>query len=114
MATVACIWASNLCAEPASHQCRDPLIRIADPASAEKVCAIAASADERFAALGLTHNREISIVVTEDLDVAPGHCVALYSIGTAILQVLPIDCLADAPGRLGPFPRFPPRSCLKA
>ena len=96
-------------AEPAKVTCTNPLIVVAakDTSIARRVCNVAAKAQARFQALGLIHDKPISVSVTNALDVAPGHCVALYDTATGTLQVLPIECLANAPGRLGAFPELP-------
>ncbi len=72
-----------------------------------RACGAAAMADRHLRRLGLTLLAPVRIEVTEEFDVAPGICVALYSTAERKLQVLPVDCLDDQPGRARAFPEIP-------
>lgn len=82
-------------------------VAAASVAEAGHACTVAAAADARLNALGLGIEETVRIEITADLDVAPGVCVALYSSAERKLQVLPVDCLDDQPGRAKAFPRMP-------
>lgn len=71
---------------------------------ARRACDIALATDTRLRALGLEITEPVVIEVTEDLDVGQGVCVGLYSTREKKLQVLPMECLEDQPGRSGAFP----------
>jgi Family of unknown function (DUF6639) len=108
LAFAVCVLAEAAQAERGTFSCPDPLIRVTtdEAALVQRVCKTAAQAQIRFEALGLTHNEQITIVIAEDIDGPPGHCVALYDTDSETLKILPEDRLADAPGRLRPFPRM--------
>jgi hypothetical protein len=88
--------------------CPDSLASVTaeDTETIHRVCDIAARADIRFNALGLGLIQAISIVITETLDAAPDHYVALFNTARNELQVLPEHCLEGRPGRLGYFPEM--------
>jgi hypothetical protein len=89
--------------------CPDSLVSVeaADDATTQRVCDIVAGADVRFRALGLGLTEPTRILITETLDAAPDHCVALFNTASNDLQVLPPHCLQERPGRLGYFPEIP-------
>lgn len=75
---------------------------------ADTACDVAVQTDTRLRSLGLELHEPVLIEVTPDLDVAQGVCVALYSTQQKKLQVLPMDCLEEQPGRASTFPEMAP------
>lgn len=88
--------------------CAAAPVRVSAPEArdGELACVAAARAVARLQSFGLMIRDPVLIEVTEEMDVAPGVCVALYSSGTGTLQVLPVDCLDDRDGRASAFPEM--------
>lgn len=95
-------------ADAHEFQCADAKVTVtAERAGeAELACDVAAEADARLRSLGLAVQEPVRIEITETLDAAPGSCVALYNTADKTLQVLPVDCLKDRPGRASAFPEM--------
>ncbi len=93
---------------PVALMCNVAKVTVSAPGEvqASRACAAAEAADTRLRALGLGIEDGVRIEITEALDVAPGICVALYDSATRTLQVLPLDCLDDQPGRAKTFPKM--------
>jgi hypothetical protein len=83
-------------------------VSAANLSEAASACEAAATADARLRALDLEIREDVRIEVTEQMDVAPGTCVALFSTETRTLQVLPVNCLDGQPGRSNAFPEMDP------
>lgn len=85
-----------------------------DLEAAERGCDVAVAADLRLRSLGLGIDQDVRIEITEDLDVGPGVCVALYNTGNRTLQILPERCLEDQPGRAKTFPEMPAETLFES
>lgn len=105
---VAALGAQTGAADPVVLACEAPHLAVSaeGDSAARRACDIAEAADRRLRALGLAIDEAVRIEITRDLDGAPGVCVALYSTSSRKVQVLPLDCLDDQPGRAKAFPRM--------
>ena len=104
------------CAEMTEYSCDIDSITVVaeDSHNAELACDTMVSTDLRLRGLGLQIDETVRVEITSVLDVAQGVCVGLYSTAEKKLQVLPLDCMAEQPGRSKAFPAMGPELLFRS
>jgi hypothetical protein len=97
-------------AEMTEYSCNIDSITVVaeDSRNAELACDTIVSTDLRLRDLGLEIDQTVRVEITPVLDVAQGVCVGLYSTAEKKLQLLPLDCMEEQPGRSKAFPAMEP------